>query len=428
MGDPFRRLILDTVSVVIAKDANGDTLIELLRVATPDLDPAELCADAAKREKLFKTLKLRIHPDKHPGDMERATALYQDVQPFFDRCVTNIHKRPSKQQPKAAAPPRPMKRNNSNGGGSSRSTNAPASSGPQNRRGNSSNAPTLRIEFEFDTRKKWGYLDRAFDQPSFPVRGCSADGLSALVAYQCINARGAIAHGRKTERFYSQDQVLQKPASVDEKFSMRGGTKTLQGVDAAGIEAIKAEIVTRGPVVSTSFVLTEVFSKRPENRGAFLLSQIGKCHPVLLIGWRVTNLGDLWLAQPLKRGSSDSKKKTAICIPFGQFGIDKTILAPISSFENVPWQHGPYFDHDMGMAPEWRSWPSLRMHLSSSELERFVESVGGGTDGGLIALHEKKITFAVRHKEMLAHSRRCRLKEVRWEKNLEKWLVSCSFV
>eukprot|EP00561_Arcocellulus_cornucervis_P000889 CAMPEP_0185813408 /NCGR_PEP_ID=MMETSP1322-20130828/11511_1 /TAXON_ID=265543 /ORGANISM="Minutocellus polymorphus, Strain RCC2270" /LENGTH=59 /DNA_ID=CAMNT_0028510069 /DNA_START=33 /DNA_END=208 /DNA_ORIENTATION=+ len=59
MGDPFRRLILDTVSLIIAKDANGDTLVELLRVATPDLDPEELCADAAKREKLFKTLKLR---------------------------------------------------------------------------------------------------------------------------------------------------------------------------------------------------------------------------------------------------------------------------------------------------------------------------------------------------------------------------------
>ena len=434
MGDPFRRLILDTVSVIIEKDPNGDTLVELLRVATRDLDDDETLADSAKREKLFKTLKLRIHPDKHTGDMERATALYQNVQPFYDRCVANIQKRPSKQQPKAVAPPskQPTRRNSNSGNGSSRSMNGPTS-GPQHRRGNSSNAnngPTLRIEFEFDTRKKWKFLDRAFDQPSFPVRGCLADGLSALVAYQCINSRGAIAHGRKTERFYSQEQVLQKPASVHEKFSMRGGTKTLQGTDVAGIEAIKAEIVTRGPVVSTSFVLTEAFAKRPENRGAFLLSQMAKCHPVLLIGWRVTNLGDLWLAQPLKRGPSDNKK-TAICIPFGQFGIDTTILAPLNSFEHVPWQNGPYFDHDMSAAPEWRSWPSLRMHLSSSELERFAECVtgSGGTDGGgLIGLHEKKSTFVVRHKEKFAQSRRCRLKEIRWDKKLGKWLVSFAFV
>uniref|UniRef100_A0A7S0AF87 Uncharacterized protein n=1 Tax=Minutocellus polymorphus TaxID=265543 RepID=A0A7S0AF87_9STRA len=140
-------------------------------------------------------------------------------------------------------------------------------------------------------------------------------------------------------------------------------------------------------------------------------------------------MGDLWLAQPLKRGPSDSgKKSTAICIPFGQFGIDTTILAPMNSFEHVPWQNGPYFDHDMSAAPEWRSWPSLRMHLSSSELERFAECVGGGTDGGLLSLHEKKITFVVRHKEKLAQSRRCRLKEIRWDKKLGKWLVSCSFV
>ena len=34
-ADPFRRLVLDTVAVIVKKEPNGDTLIELLRVATP---------------------------------------------------------------------------------------------------------------------------------------------------------------------------------------------------------------------------------------------------------------------------------------------------------------------------------------------------------------------------------------------------------
>ena len=409
-ADPFRRLILDTVSVIVKKEPNGDALIELLKVATPELDENEVLKDSGKRDKLFRVLQKRIHPDHHaPGD-DRVTTLFQDVHSFYESCVANIHKRASKVKPKPTASTSNGSNNSDNSGKS-----APTPPSAPMQRGAS-----IRVEFEFNVRKKWPYL--TFDHPAFPTKGCSADGLAALVAYQCINARGAIAHGRKTERFYSMEQVLQKPASVHEKFTQRGGTKQFQ---APEIEAIKAEIVTNGPIVSTSFVLTESFAKRPENRGAFLTSQMVKVHPVLIIGWRITNVGNMWLCQPLKRKATDT---SSIPVPFGQFGIDVCCLAPMNTFEHVPWQNGPYFDIDMSYAPEWRTWPSLRMHLSSQELEAFGECLDQGTGMGIIGAHEKKASFVVRHKAKVAHSRRCRLREVKFDKKLGKWLVSCTFV
>lgn len=90
-ADPFRRLILDTVAVAISKPPSASALIELLRIASPNASLTEsdvTSQDSTKRDKLFKTLKLRIHPDKHPGDeSERVTELYQNVGTFYDKCV-----------------------------------------------------------------------------------------------------------------------------------------------------------------------------------------------------------------------------------------------------------------------------------------------------------------------------------------------------
>ncbi|KAL3798814.1 hypothetical protein HJC23_004602 [Cyclotella cryptica] len=96
----FRRLLLDTVSTTIAQPPSSSALIELLRVATPDLLPSssntnqrhkadETVRNASQREKLLRTLQSRIHPDKHLAD-ERATALFQEVTLFYERCVKAI--------------------------------------------------------------------------------------------------------------------------------------------------------------------------------------------------------------------------------------------------------------------------------------------------------------------------------------------------
>jgi hypothetical protein len=91
----FRRLLLDTVDTTIKQSPSTDALIELLRITTPSLttnnssqknDSYAKVRDVSQREKLFRTLQLRIHPDKHPGD-ERVTALFQEVTLFYQRSV-----------------------------------------------------------------------------------------------------------------------------------------------------------------------------------------------------------------------------------------------------------------------------------------------------------------------------------------------------
>jgi hypothetical protein len=65
--------------------------------------------------------------------------------------------------------------------------------------------------------------------------------------------RGAIAHGKKMEKFYTIENLLQGggPHTVRSIFDeFGGGTKILDS-----IEVICTELMENGPVVSTSFVL-----------------------------------------------------------------------------------------------------------------------------------------------------------------------------
>ena len=110
----FRRLLLDTVSAVITtRPPSTSSLVELLRITTPDLvlsssscravgegggggtQEAELIVrrDVARREKMYKALQLKIHPDKHPGD-ERVTTVFQDVTTFYERCIVVMESEP----------------------------------------------------------------------------------------------------------------------------------------------------------------------------------------------------------------------------------------------------------------------------------------------------------------------------------------------
>ena len=112
----FRRLLLDTVSAVITtRPPSTSSLVELLRITTPDLvlsspsscsaggegrrggaqEEAELIVrrDVTKREKMYKALQLKIHPDKHVGD-ERVTKLFQDVTTYYDRCIVVMESEP----------------------------------------------------------------------------------------------------------------------------------------------------------------------------------------------------------------------------------------------------------------------------------------------------------------------------------------------
>ena len=59
-------------------------------MATPNITLDKLRSN--EREKSFKILKLRIHPDKHPMTSSIATKLFQDVQTFYDDCCEILEK------------------------------------------------------------------------------------------------------------------------------------------------------------------------------------------------------------------------------------------------------------------------------------------------------------------------------------------------
>lgn len=159
MADPFRRIFLDMLERILKKTPNQETLMELLQLATPELDESSL-TNPSESKKLFRTLLTRVHPDKHPADSGRATRLCQDVKIFYESCGVSL------------------------------------SSPEPNRKKRKSGSPTsTAFPLEFRSKEKWPHI-------GFLLRGVQEEHMadetvaSCLVAYQCINARGAIAHGK----------------------------------------------------------------------------------------------------------------------------------------------------------------------------------------------------------------------------------------
>ena len=370
--DPFRRIFVNLVRAAINKDPGRESLVDLFKLTTPGIEDGDIDQEI-KRLKLCKALKLRLHPDKHPGDTS-ITALYQDVDVFVTKCTATLDGGPPKMQKPAS----------------------PAST---------------RFPFEFDVRDSWSYL--SFEHPQYPQQ-CAGHDLAALVAYQCINARGSIAHGKKAELTYKNGHALANPAGVEAIFLKFGGSKTLSSIDA-----IKDELTKHGPVVSTSFFLSSAFLRRSENARLFVQSYKDYAHPVLIVGWKLTSFGEVWPVQPLHRRGS-----TVVRIAFGQFDIDQNCVAPVDSFENRYWQPGPYVGVNLSETPEWRTWTGLETSFDSIQLEKLGECF----DHGLIAAVENKSKFVLHDTTKKAHSRKCHLKEVKWERKTKPWRVEMTFI
>lgn len=289
----------------------------------------------------------------------------------------------------------------------------------------------------FELRDEWYYL-----QPK--QKACETHLIPTQVAYQCINKRGAIAHGRPTELQFdvnvkrkpmqSADDIAAEPnsniddyyveeqpqiaKSVEEVFDELGGYKELES-----ISEIKREIVTRGPVVSTSFTLTETFMMSLENRNRFDPNFTNKRHPVAIVGWEHTDFGEVWLIQPLIRGGLADLQKIA----FRQYGIDEKVIAPINSFENIPWQSGPYFDIDLSDTPfpEWSTeWPGLETSITTIELEKLGEVIADD----LISPPSNRSKFIMRDKNKIARSRECYLTKMQWQNGDKAWRVEVAYL
>jgi len=101
----FKRLLLDTVATVILQPPSTSSLIELLRITTPTLlssneeqykESSTIVHNILKREKLYRTLQLRIHPDKHSDT--RATKLFQDVAEYYEKCCEEMEREDMRQK------------------------------------------------------------------------------------------------------------------------------------------------------------------------------------------------------------------------------------------------------------------------------------------------------------------------------------------
>lgn len=263
----------------------------------------------------------------------------------------------------------------------------------------------------FKVTDKWSFLT-----PKQKV--CEVVDIRAQVAFQCVNKRGAIAHGRDTELNFDVLTMESNPfKTVAEVFEDLGGTKHIEG-----IPAIKEEIVKRGPVVSTSFYLTEDFMSTTENANRFDPGLVGQKYPVLIVGWEHTAFGEVWIIQPLVKGRYVEIQKIA----FRQFGIDETCIAPMNDFENTPWQSGPYFDVDMSETPfpEWcTSWNGVETNITSEDLEKLGDMLGDD----FINAARKRTKFVIRDKNKVARSRACCLTKVQKEKGPKPWRVEVSY-
>mmetsp|Transcript_14783 Transcript_14783/g.21120 ORF Transcript_14783/g.21120 Transcript_14783/m.21120 type:complete len:449 (+) Transcript_14783:61-1407(+) len=446
MTDPFRQFFLDTVNDLIQKNPNADSLLNLLKIVSPSITSENIFNSLSSRGnpdsgsdvtlKAFKLLKLRIHPDKHPTDA-RVTQLFQDVQIFYDSCFS------SKIVSSAACNEDFSPRNNCN-------------SRKRPRTSHTNSEMAVKYPESFDILSKYPYV--CLQNPKPPLKAdknlsITSKNLAPMLAYKCINARGALAHGKKITSGFSWRDVEKRvnqhtDCTVKQIFDFHGGTKQLTTV-----QEIKDELVNRGPVISVSFSVVEEYIKQfkvsessidsmqshKSDKGEmcqlygdlFLQERIGNVQEMMIVGWTLTMFGESWLIQPLTNYDDNIKSCTSpqSCsfVPIGvnQFGINDLCLSPKSSFENLPWQPGPYFDSDFKDAPEWRLWKEMDLPLSSCEFQTLAKCFG---EKGLIhaALSEKG--FVIRDKKRLAHSETYSLKEVRWDENTKEWVATVHLI
>ena len=341
----------------------------LLQLATPSL----VCLGFPDEiSKTFKALLAKVHPDKHPHDTARATKLCQDAQGFYEKCL------------------------------------AVKVGGPDlNKKHKKSSSPRNSCTLEFNIVNTWPYTARSCHRPVLK-QNWTKEQISKSVAYQCINVRGAIAHGNITGLAYKNDDDGQILNCAKDVFNSFGGHKELVGVDA-----IKSELTSCGPVVSASFDPSEAFLNS---------NNIGKQREVLIIGWRQLASGEVWIVQPLATIAHTTP--STIYVAVGQFEVDTLCLAPKNNFENYPWQAGPYYDGYMNkIEDEWRTWTGIQffVHSLSSFDELFKEN--GATLFGI----QTKPVVTVRNKLKKAHSRRATLDGITWKEDTKQFAVDFTF-
>jgi len=368
----LRNIFLQQVDKALAEEPSRDALLCLLQITDPALTDVDLDSKT-KRERTLRNLKLLIHPDKHPSD-NHATKRFQDTQSFCDACLSCLKNK--KKRKKQTSP---------------RSVNFP---------------------LEFHVQDNWPFLAvNSHYHPILPSHkmGC-AKIIEKALSYTCINYRGAIAHGKPADLVWKFSSVSgSSAASARRLFEKLGGCNDLNSIDK-----IKTEIMTRGPVVSTSFRLTRGFLNAGENASCFDTSLTGDSHAILIVGWKLSAFGEMWLVRSV-RGSNE------IPISMGQFSIEDEVLAPANDFSQWTWQdESKAFDvYSLG-STDWYTWTALELHEKSESLEKLFKVLGCKMSKAL----SHKIRFVLRDGNKKSRSRWAYLTDLEWEEENKWWNIS----
>jgi hypothetical protein len=331
-----------------------------------------------KQTTALRSLRSLIHPDRQADNCETATKRFQDVQIFYDNCVANLDR---KERPVIRERPTSIH---------------------------------VRFPVEFNIFNKWKFLSECGDQPILPEGSLLDQSMYARsIGFKCFNLRGSMAHGRRPELFYGFETFVRsgEARSILDLFEEYGGASSLDS-----IESIKKEIIEQGPVVSTLFRLTEEFYNACEFSASFAPSLVGDTHPVLIVGWQLTSVGEMWLIRTA-RGNYD------IPIGFRQFGIEDEVFSPMKDFSRTPWQDGSKAIEISFGSEDWYSWSKIDMTMTSGELEKLCKILGCG----LSEAFRNEGCFVVRDRVKKAQSRWATLTEVSWIDSKKHWRVSADF-
>ena len=406
MKNRLAELILEQIEAVLEREPSEDALFDLLRIASP-----KISRESLTDEKLYKKLILQIDVNKKSSLYERADKVVKSLDVFYKECLQD-----SKQTCTSKTKNETITSGTSNATASRKRSlsDDERTEERKKKKGKIDSSSAKKFPLNYDILLRWPHLHMENLQP-FHRTFTPKEHLEANIAFQCINARGSIIHGRETSIHYNAegDDQIKTTRKIFEK---HGGYDSL-----ATVESIKEELMKRGPVVSTSFTLTSSFlASDPSRKVTFDEKFKDQVYPVLIVGWENTVVGEVWkICTTSTRGECKTHQ-----VAFGQMNIDTDCIAPKETFESWAWQEGPFFDTEI--SEDYSSWGflklKLRLKISADELGELSTVVGG--DFVLAAISKK--TFTLRNLQKPAQSRTCFIRKIAFHTG-DQWNVTVKF-
>lgn len=249
--------------------------------------------------------------------------------------------------------------------------------------------PDSSLPVNFHVTLKWPFLNIDIIHPNHECR--DRHFMEALAALHCMNARGTIAHEQYLETTPFTWNTHKNLSAVDMFVKFGGGIKRFTSQ-----REIQRDIMANGPVVSLSFVPPTLYPMAC-HPAKFIPAKDDppEKHAVLIIGWEFRGGGWYWLVKRVPDGTQDNTNIKPLKVPIRQCHMEDECIAPVSSFDNICWQRGPYYDRS-NLPAGWIHGRSFKMTVGEEEAEKLAKEYGIRQAQPLV----------MRDVNRLAHSRR----------------------